>query len=271
MSGTTKANRIDVQFGQKLSEGKKLLIAYITAGCPDLDTSVAVALELAAIGVDCIELGIPFSDPYGDGTVNVEAALTALATGFTMDDYFKVASAVRAKSDVPLVAFGYANPLAKMGYPTFAKRAAEAGIDGALIVDLPVEESGELEAALKAVGMTNTFLSAPTSTPVRLDRICQKAGGFLYHISRTGVTGERADLSPSLPAEIAGLKARTSIPTVVGFGINTPAQVKQVCSFADGVVVGSAIVRRTLTKKPVAEILSDVRALVTPLREAARV
>lgn len=271
MPDTTKANRIDLQFGRKLSEGKKLFIAYITAGCPDLETSVAVALELSAIGVDCIELGIPFSDPYGDGTVNVEAALAALATGFTMDDYFKVAAAVRKSSEVPLVAFGYANPLAKMGYPTFARRAAAAGIDGALIVDLPVEESGELEAALKAVGMTNTFLSAPTSTPERLDRICQKAGGFLYHISRTGVTGERSDLSPSLPAEIAGLKARTSIPTVVGFGINTPAQVKQVCSFADGVVVGSAIVRRTLAKKPVAEILSDVRALVAPLREAARV
>jgi len=269
MSGTTKANRIDVQFGQKLSEGKKLLIAYITAGCPDLDTSVAVALELAAIGVDCIELGIPFSDPYGDGTVNVEAALTALAKGFTMDDYFKVAAAVRAKSDVPLVAFGYANPLAKMGYPTFAKRAAEAGIDGALIVDLPVEESQELEDALKAVGMTNTFLSAPTSTPERLDRICQKAGGFLYHISRTGVTGERSDLSPTLAAEIAGLQERTKIPTVVGFGINTPEQVTEVCSFADGVVVGSAIVRRTLKDRPVAEILADVRALVQPLREAA--
>lgn len=263
-------NRIEVQFRQKLSEGRKLLVAYITAGCPGKDGSVAVALELARLGVDAIELGIPFSDPYGDGTVNVEAALTALAGGFSMDDYFAVAAAVRRESDVPLVAFGYANPLWKMGYGTFARRAAQAGIDGALIVDLPVEESQELEAALAAEGLTNTFLTAPTSTPERLDTICRKAGGFLYHISRTGVTGERADLSPTLPGEVAGLKARTAIPTVVGFGISTPAQVAEVCSFADGVVVGSAIVRRTLSGKPLPEILADVAALVTPLREAAR-
>lgn len=264
------ANRISVQFAEKLSQGKRLFIAYITAGCPDREGSVAVALELAALGVDAIELGIPFSDPYGDGVVNVEAALKAISQGFSMDDYFAVAAAVREKSEVPLVAFGYVNPVAHMGYDTFARRAAEAGLDGALIVDLPVEESQEFETALSAHGLTNTFLTAPTSTPKRLDRICQKAGGFLYHVSRTGVTGEKSDLSPTLKSEVDGLRTRTRIPVVVGFGLNTPEQISKVCSFADGVVVGSAIVRRTLQAKPLPEILSDVRALVAPLREAAR-
>ena len=258
------------RFREKLSRGGKLFVAYIGAGVPDLDGSVEVAVELARLGVDCIEFGLPFSDPYGDGAVNQAAAEAGIRAGVTVPVYFDLVRRVRARTDIPLVAFGYSNPVWKHGVERFASEAAAAGIDAVLLVDIPVEESDELDAACRRHGLCTTFLTAPTTPDRRLSAIAGRARGFVYHVSRTGVTGERSSLSSTLPSEVARVKAAVEPPVVVGFGISTPEQVREVCAFADGAVVGSAIVRRTLQDKPLEAILADVRELVAPLVEAAR-
>jgi tryptophan synthase alpha chain len=259
------------RFSKKLAGGGKLFVAYIGAGVPDLDGSVEVALELAKLGVDCIEFGLPFSDPYGDGAVNQAAAERGIAKGVTVPVYLDLIRRIREKTDIPLVAFGYSNPVWRYGVEKFARDASQAGIDAVLLVDIPVEEAAGLDDACLAHGLATTFLTAPTTTAKRLAAIAARARGFLYHVSRTGVTGEQSSLSQSLAAEVARVKAAVGkLPVVVGFGINTPQQVREVCALSDGAVVGSAIVRRTLQDKPLPDILADVRELVGPLVEAAR-
>lgn len=263
-------DRFEARFGQKLSSGRKLFVAYIGAGVPGLDESVQVALELARCGVDCIEFGIPFSDPYGDGAINQAAAEAGIRNGVTMPAYFELVKKIRAATDIPLVAFGYSNPVWNYGIERFAADAAAAGIDAVLLVDIPVEESDELDAACVKHGLATTFLTSPTTPAKRLAAIARRARGFVYHVSRTGVTGEQAELSGSLGGEVALVKAAVKPPVVVGFGLSTPAQVREVCAIADGAVVGSAIVRRTLQDKPLADMLRDIRELVVPLVEATR-
>lgn len=252
-----------------VDSGRKLFVAYIGAGCPGKDESVEVAVELSKLGADMIEFGIPFSDPYGDGAVNQAAAEKGIEAGVTIPVYLDLVRRIRARGvDVPLVAFGYCNPVWRYGVERFARDAAAAGIDGILLVDIPVEESAELEAAAKANGLFVTFLTTPTTTPHRLDAIAARAEGFVYHVSRTGVTGEKADLSATLADEVRHVRSIVKPPVVVGFGLNTPEQISEVCEVADGAVVGSAIVRRTLQDKPLPEILSDIRELVAPLVSA---
>ncbi|MCB9496513.1 MAG: tryptophan synthase subunit alpha [Fibrobacteria bacterium] len=263
-------DRFSSRFGGKLSSGQKLFIAYIGAGVPGRDESVEVALELARLGVDCIEFGIPFSDPYGDGAVNQAAAERGIANGVSLPVYFDLVRRIRASTDIPLVAFGYSNPVWHYGVERFAADAARAGIDAVLLVDIPVEESDELDAACARNGIATTFLTAPTTPASRLEAIARRARGFVYHVSRTGVTGEQASLSGTLADEVAHVKAAVVPPVVVGFGLNTPEQVTEVCRIADGAVVGSAIVRRTLQDKPLPEILADIRELVVPMLDAAR-
>lgn len=264
------SDRFQARFGAKLARGQKLFVAYIGAGVPGLDESVEVALELARLGVDCIEFGLPFSDPYGDGSVNQAAAEAGLRNGVTVPVYFELIRKIRAKTDIPLVAFGYSNPVWKYGVEAFALDAAAVGIDAMLLVDIPVEESDELDAACAKNGLATTFLTAPTTPRRRLEAIAQRARGFVYHVSRTGVTGEQSSLSASLGDEVRLVKSIVHSPVVVGFGLNTPEQVREVCQVADGAVVGSAIVRRTLQEKPFPEILRDVAELVGPLVEATR-
>lgn len=258
------------RLGSLVRSGRKLFVAYIGAGCPGRSESVEVAVELAKLGVDVIEFGIPFSDPYGDGAINQAAAEKGLEAGVTIPVYLELVRAIRERGvEVPLVAFGYCNPVWRYGVERFARDAAEAGIDGILLVDIPVEESAELEAAAKEHGLFVTFLTTPTTTPHRLEAIAQRADGFVYHVSRAGVTGEKADLSATLGDEVALVRKAVKPPVVVGFGLSTPEQVAEVCQVADGAVVGSAIVRRTLQNKPLPEILSDIRELVGPLVAAA--
>jgi tryptophan synthase alpha chain len=263
-------DRFEARFGQKLSKGQKLFVAYIGAGVPGPQESVEVALELAKLGVDCIEFGIPFSDPYGDGAINQAAAEVGIAKGVTIPVYFDLIKKIRAKTDIPLVAFGYSNPVWHYGVEKFASEAAQAGIDAVLLVDIPVEESDDLDRACAKHGIATTFLTAPTTPAKRLAAIAKRARGFVYHVSRTGVTGEQTSLSGTLGAEVALVKAAVKPPVVVGFGLNTPEQVREVCGIADGAVVGSAIVRRTLQDKPLEAILQDIRELVGPLVEAAK-
>lgn len=259
------ADRFQARFGAKLAAGGKLFVAYIGAGVPGRDESVEVALELARLGVDCIEFGIPFSDPYGDGAVNQAAAEVGIRNGVGLPVYFELVRRIRAGTDIPLVAFGYSNPVWHYGVERFAADAAQAGIDAVLLVDIPVEESDELDAACARHGIATTFLTAPTTPPKRLEAIARRARGFVYHVSRTGVTGEQSTLSTTLGDEVRSVKQAVEPPVVVGFGLNTPEQVAEVCQVADGAVVGSAIVRRTLQDKPFPAILADIRELVAPL------
>lgn len=263
-------DRFEARFGQKLSKGQKLFVAYIGAGVPGLDESVEVALELARCGVDCVEFGIPFSDPYGDGEVNQAAAEIGIRNGVTIPVYLELVKRIRSKTDIPLVAFGYSNPVWKYGVERFASDAAAAGIDAVLLVDIPAEEAEDLDAACAKHGLATTFLTAPTTPAKRLAAIAKRARGFVYHVSRTGVTGERSELSGTLGAEVQLVKAAVKPPVVVGFGLSTPEQVREVCGIADGAVVGSAIVRRTLQDKPLSAMLQDIRELVVPLVEATR-
>lgn len=258
-------NRITAAFNRLRESKRKAFIPYLAAGVPGAGETVDLVLELEKLGADIIELGYPFSDPMADGVVNQAAYTRALMQGVDADAYFSMVERIRARSQVPLVAFSYLNPLFKLGFEAFARRAKTAGMDGILLVDMPVEESEELQAICRREDLSLIFLVAPTTTPERLDRVLKAGTGFIYYISRTGITGERDSFQADFETKVTALKAASGLPVVVGFGISTPDHVRTVCRLADGVVVGSALVRRTLEKKPFADILADVKALAAPL------
>ncbi len=223
-------------------QDKKAFIGFVTGGDPDLETSEAILLKMAEAGCDVIEIGIPFSDPVAEGPVIQAANLRALASGVTVDGIFGLAAAVRAQSTVPLVLLTYLNPVFHYGYPAFFAKCQEAGIDGIIIPDLPYEEKGELQPFAAAHGIDLITLIAPTSG-ARITRLAEEAAGFIYIVSSMGVTGTRTQLSDSLNDTLAAVKAVTDIPVAVGFGIHTPEQAAGIAMTADGVIVGSAIVR----------------------------
>jgi tryptophan synthase alpha chain len=235
--------RIEEAFARARSERRAAFIPYVTAGDPAGDATLDICRALAEEGADVIELGVPFSDPLADGPVIQRACERALASGMTLTRALDLAARIRAEVKPALVLFTYVNPILRMGLEPFAERAASAGIDGVLATDLPDEEAAELRAALQARGIRLIALLAPTSGEARLARLAKSAGGFIYYISRTGVTGERSDLPPGLASEVALIRKTTSTPVAVGFGISTHDQFRKVAAIADGVVVGSAIVR----------------------------
>lgn len=258
-------NRIDAAFVRLREAKRKAFIPYLAAGVPGASETVDLVLELEKLGADIVELGYPFSDPMADGVVNQAAANRALEMGVDADAYFAMVAKIRERSQIPLVAFSYLNPIFKLGFSEFARRAKAAGMDGILLVDMPVEESDELQAVCRREDLSLVFLAAPTTTPERLDRVLKAGTGFLYYISRTGITGEQDAFQADFESKVAAIKKASQLPVVVGFGISTPDHVRTVCRLVDGVVVGSALVRRTLEKKPFAEILKDVKTLAAPL------
>ncbi|MDB5047479.1 MAG: trpA [Fibrobacteres bacterium] len=258
-------NRIDAAFARLKESRKKAFVPYIVAGVPGSDETVEIVLELERLGADVIELGYPFSDPMADGVVNQAAANRALELGVDADAYFAMVAKIRERSQIPILVFSYLNPIFKLGFDAFARRAKAAGMDGMLLVDMPVEESLDLQAICKREDLSLIFLAAPTTTPERLEKVLQGGTGFLYYISRTGITGEQASFQQDFAAKVAAIKKASKLPVVVGFGISTPDHVRTVCGLVDGVVVGSALVRRTLEKKPFADMLADIKALVAPL------
>jgi len=237
------AKRMDTLGGQMLS-GKKALIAYFTIGYPSLIESVATCKALADAGADCIELGIPFSDPLADGPTIQAASYKAISAGGGLKAGIRAAGELRKSCvDVPLVIFSYYNPIFRMGLADFAKRASDADADAALVPDLPVEEAGPLIEALAAQKMSMIFLAAPTSTEKRLKLIQEHSSGFVYAVSVTGVTGvtgERKGLPDYLPGFVKRIKEAGKLPVAVGFGVSGPEQAEEVAKLADGVVVGSA-------------------------------
>jgi len=260
------ANRIDGAFARLNQSGQKAFIPYIAAGVPGTDETVDLALMLEAHGADVLELGYPFSDPMADGVVNQAAATRALELGVDDEAYFGMVKAIRAKSPtLPLVVFSYLNPIFRLGLRDFATRAKAAGADGFLLVDMPVEEADEMLAICRELDLRFIFLAAPTTTPDRLKKILEVGSGFLYYISRTGITGEQSKFQDGFEEKLTAIKQASSIPVVVGFGISTPDQVAAVCALCDGAVVGSALVRRTLEAKPWAEMRADLETLAAGL------
>lgn len=264
-------NRIDAVFARLKAENKKAFIPYIAAGVPGTKETVELAGLLAKLGADVLELGYPFSDPMADGVVNQAAATRALELGVDDAAYLGMVREIRAQNPgLPLVVFSYLNPIFRLGLRAFATKAKEAGADGFLLVDMPVEEADEMLAVCRDLDLRFIFLAAPTTTPARLAKILEVGSGFLYYISRTGITGEQAKFQEGFEGKLAAVKAAAKIPVVVGFGISTPAQVKAVCDLCDGAVVGSALVRRTLEKKPWAETRTELEALAKALIEPSK-
>jgi tryptophan synthase alpha chain len=236
-------NRLDGKFAELARRGRKGLVGYLTAGDPDRAACEADVRAAIEAGLDVLELGVPFSDPTADGPTIQEASRRALAAGMDVEGALDMVRVVRRGSDVPIVLFGYANPFFRRGYGRMAADAAAAGADGLLVVDLPWEESAELRGALRQHGLHLVPLVAPTTPPERAARILEGAGGFVYYISVTGVTGARAGVAEGIGAHVRALRRVTKLPIAVGFGVSSGEQARAAGEAADAVVVGSALVR----------------------------
>jgi len=235
--------RIEKKFAQLNSEGRKAFIPYITAGDPSLDVTLELVLALGKSSADVIELGVPFSDPIADGPVIQRATERALRSGVTLNKVLRLGNKIRKQTETPLVLFSYFNPLLNYGLEKLARDAVESGFDGVLASDLTVEESDSFVRTMRTAGLNTIFLVAPTSSPERMKRIAETSNGFLYAVSRTGVTGEQQDLASELKPFLKNLRAHTTSPIAVGFGISRPEHVSAVWQEADAAVVGSSIVK----------------------------
>ena len=233
---------IEKAFTHLKQQGRKGFIPFITAGDPDLSTTEQILIELARAGATLIELGVPFSDPMADGPVIQRASERALKNSFGLEDLFDMIARARKQIDTPIILFSYFNPLLQFGLKSLAERARNCGLDGVLVTDLIPEESAEFEAELRANNLEMIFLVAPTSTDERLKIVAEHAGGFVYAVSRAGVTGTRETVSAEAEKLVTRMRRFTSLPIAVGFGISNVEQVRDVQRYADAVVVGSAIV-----------------------------
>jgi tryptophan synthase alpha chain len=235
--------RIGEKFASLRAKNEKALIVYLTAGDPSLDVTKKLILGLEAAGVDIIEIGVPFSDPTADGPVIQAASQRALKTGTTLQGVLDLVAEIRRTSQIPILLFGYFNPIFAYGVEKFAKATQKAGVDGVLVVDLPPEEAQELRIHTDAAGLDFISLVAPTTGKDRLKTILKTATGFLYYISITGVTGTAAPKIDDIAREVAKIRKLTKMPIAVGFGISNAAQAKEVGALADGIVIGSAVVK----------------------------
>ena len=244
------------------------MIAYVTAGDPSPERTVEIVAALERGGADVIELGVPFSDPIADGPVIMRASERALAAGMTVEKVLEVAAAIRKSSNIPIVLFTYLNPVMRYGFDKLAARAKEVGVDGFLLTDLSVEEAEGFVSAVQAVGLDTVFLVAPTSTDRRLELVAKYCSGFVYVVSRTGVTGEQAQVSASVEPLVAKLRRFTQLPLGVGFGISSADQAAEVGRVADGVVVGSSFVR-AIESTPAGELLDRIERMARDLKQGA--
>jgi tryptophan synthase alpha chain len=269
-SVSSNSSRISERFADLRASGELGIVAYITAGDPTLNATLKFVLALADAGADVIELGVPFSDPLADGPTIQRASERALKAGTTLAGVIDLVRRIRQSSQVPLVLFSYYNPILQMGLEKFASAAASAGADGVLVTDLTPEESEEYRRILGAHHLDTIFLGAPTSTDERLAKIAACSSGFLYLISRTGVTGAKDALPDDLPALLRRARSVTRLPIAVGFGISLPGHVSVLGGLADAAVVGSALVSEIEKAKSVGAAAAALAERVRSLKEAAR-
>lgn len=267
------SKRIDARFASLRAEGRGGLVTFFTAGDPDYDTSLAILKGLPAAGADLIELGVPFSDPMADGPAIQLASQRALKAGMTVRRTLELVRAFReTDNSTPLILMGYFNPIYVYGPQAFVTDAAAAGVDGLIVVDLPPEEADELTGPLKAAGLDLIFLTAPTTDAARLPTVLEKASGFVYYVSITGITGTASASEETIAAAVKRLRGHTQLPLAVGFGIRTPEQAAAVARHADAAVVGSALVQMVADHlgQPglVDQTLKAVKALADGVRSA---
>jgi tryptophan synthase alpha chain len=263
-------SRIEKTFAELKKRGEAALIPFVTAGDPDLPTTLKILRALAQGGADCIELGIPFSDPTADGPTIQRSSERALKRPVSLEAVFRLIREFRRNSQVPVVLFGYFNPIFRYGLEKFARRAAEAGADGVLCVDLPPEESGELKRRTDAAGLDLIFLLSPTSGADRVHQVARQGRGFIYYVSVTGVTGARRSFDDGLRSRVERVRKAASLPVGVGFGISTPKQAAWIAGFADAAVVGSALVERIEKTKGNDQKAKQAGRFIAELKQAIR-
>jgi len=260
-------SRIDQLFAELKQRQETALIPFLTAGDPDIATTAKLIRTLADSGADLIELGVPFSDPMADGPTIQAASERALAAGTTVEKVLQLVADVRRDCQVPLVLMGYYNPIFRYGAERFAQDAAAAGVDGLLLVDLPPEEVGEISAVMKAAGIALITLLAPTTPAARMQKLAAAAQGYLYYVSMTGVTGTQKITPADIRVAVENLQSFTDVPVGVGFGITTAEEAKAVGEFADGVVVGSALVKIIAENSGSDELLPRVGEFISELKQ----
>ncbi len=259
-------NRIDQCFTALRGKNEKAFIAYICAGDPNLASTIAVARSLEKAGTDLLELGLPFSDPLADGIVNQLAAQRALEAGATVQGVLDCVGQIRRVSQIPIVLYTFGNPIFQFGFERFHREASAAGVDGLLILDLPPEE----DLAAQTETLLHIRLIAPTTPAERIEAICAKAAGFIYYVSREGVTGAQASVASSLAERVVEIRRFTNLPIAVGFGISNAEQVREVAQSADAIVVGSAIVQRIFEERAAPDMPERIGAFVKALAAATK-
>lgn len=259
-------SRISDAFVRMKQERRTGLVTYVTAGDPDMGRSAAILHALDRAGADVIEVGVPFSDPLADGPVIQRATERALAAGANLGAILDMLDRVRSRLRVPIVLFTYANPLLRMGLETFSRRAAQAGVDGVLVLDLPIEEAGEFRETVAARGIDAIFLLSPTTTRERIRKAAQLGSGFLYGISRLGVTGVRDQVASGARELVERIRRETSMPVALGFGISRPEHVRQIGQWAEAAVVGSGLVGVIADNNAASDLIDRVESYVRWLR-----
>lgn len=263
-------NRIVERFARLKKKGQKGFVVYIGAGDPNLEATRQLALAFDQIGVDVLELGVPFSDPLADGLVNQLAAQRGLESGTTPPRVLETVRAIRQDSQIPIVLYIYFNLVHRYGLERFTREAAAAGVDGLLVLDLPPDESDNYESLMQQAGLCNIYLIAPTTPEKRMELIARRASGFLYYISREGVTGMQTEVSETIAEMTTKIRTHTDLPIAVGFGISNPQQAKLVATHAEAVVVGSAVVNQIAEHGKSSELVKHVRDFVRSLAEAVK-
>lgn len=263
-------NRIAERFARLREKSQKGFIVYIGAGDPNLEATRELALAFDQAGVDVLELGVPFSDPLADGLVNQLAAQRGLESGTTPPRVLATVAAIRRESSIPIVLYIYFNLIYKVGLKQFVTDAARAGVDGLLVLDLPPEESGNYESLMREAGLRNIYLVAPTTPDERIALIVKRATGFIYYVSREGVTGMQQKVSDTIGMMTAKIRAHTNLPIAVGFGISNPEQARTVAANAEAIVVGSAIVNQIAAHGKSPDLVAKIGAFVKTLAEAIR-
>jgi tryptophan synthase alpha chain len=263
-------SRIEERFRMLRERGERALVVFLSAGDPDLDTTDALVLAMAESGADVIEIGVPFSDPTADGPTIQRSSERGLAAGASLRRILRRVGGLREKIEQPIVLMGYANPFFAMGGQNFATSAAKVGVDGVIVPDLPPEEGAKFFGQLEAEGIDNILLAAPTTTPERMKLLADKTRGFLYYVSLTGVTSARSGLPEGLREGVVAAQELAKVPVCVGFGISKPEHAREVGSYADGVVVGSAIVDRIEQAASKEAAVDAVASYVADMKAALR-